>query len=114
DRKLKKTGDDLTLTLRRTPDVLKALGERRTDHQTLVGFALETHDAEANARAKLQTKHLDWIVLNIQGEEGAGFGTGTNRVVLLGRDGQRVDVARAPKREIARAILDTVAAPAAS
>lgn len=109
DRKLKKTGDDLTLTLRRTPDVLKALGERRTSRQTLIGFALETHDGEANARAKLQKKDLDWIVLNIQGEEGAGFGTGTNRVVLLGRDGQRVDVPLAPKPEVARAILDAVA-----
>ncbi|MEM1054703.1 MAG: bifunctional phosphopantothenoylcysteine decarboxylase/phosphopantothenate--cysteine ligase CoaBC [Bacteroidota bacterium] len=108
DRKLKKTGDDLTLTLRRTPDVLKTLGERRTDHQTLVGFALETHDGEANAHAKLHKKHLDWIVLNIQGEDGAGFGTGTNRVVLLGRDGQREEVPLAPKPEVARAILDAV------
>ena len=109
DRKLKKTGDDLTLTLRRTPDVLKALGEQRTDGQTLVGFALETHDGEANARAKLEKKHLDWVVLNIQGEDGAGFGTGTNRVVLLGRGGERIDVALAPKREIACFILDAVA-----
>jgi phosphopantothenoylcysteine decarboxylase/phosphopantothenate--cysteine ligase len=111
--KLKKSDDDLTLTLRRTPDVLAALGRQRQPGQTLVGFALETRDGEANARGKLEKKDLDWVVLNIQGEEGAGFGTGTNRVVLLGRGGERVEVPLAPKREIARAILDAVTAPLA-
>ena len=108
DHKLKKGDDDLSLVLRRTPDVLAALGESKRPGQTLVGFALETQDGEANARAKLERKRLDWIVLNIQGEPGAGFGTGTNRVVLLGREGQRIDVETAPKREIACAILDAV------
>ncbi|HIG74051.1 MAG TPA: bifunctional phosphopantothenoylcysteine decarboxylase/phosphopantothenate--cysteine ligase CoaBC [Bacteroidetes bacterium] len=109
DRKLKKDGDDLTLTLRRTPDVLATLGQQKREGQTLVGFALETHDGEANARGKLERKNLDWVVLNVQGEAGSGFGTGTNRVTLIGRDGQRIDVATAPKPEIARAILDAVA-----
>lgn len=109
DRKLKKGDDDLTLTLRRTPDVLATLGQQKREGQTLVGFALETHDGEANARGKLERKNLDWVVLNVQGEAGSGFGTGTNRVTLIGRSGQRIDVATAPKPEIARAILDAVA-----
>ena len=109
DRKLKKDDDDLTLTLRRTPDVLATLGQQKREGQTLVGFALETHDGEANARGKLERKNLDWVVLNVQGEAGSGFGTGTNRVTLIGRDGQRIDVATAPKPEIARAILDAIA-----
>lgn len=109
DRKLKKSDDDLSISLRRTPDVLAALGAQKRDGQTLVGFALETHDGEAHARGKLERKHLDWIVLNLQNEPGAGFGTGTNRVVLLGRGGERIDVPLAPKPEIARAILDAVA-----
>ena len=108
DRKLKKSDDDLALALRRTPDVLAALGARKREGQTLVGFALETHDGEAHARGKLERKNLDWIVLNMQNEAGAGFGTGTNRVTLLGRSGERVDVPMAPKPEIARAILDAV------
>ena len=108
DHKLKKSGDDLTLRLRRTPDVLAALGERKRDGQTLVGFALETRDGEAHAREKLARKHLDWIALNVQGEAGAGMGAATNRVTLLGRDGARVEVPLAPKAEVAEAILDAV------
>lgn len=109
DRKLKKGDGPLTLTLRRTPDVLATLGERKRDGQTLVGFALETHDGEDNARGKLERKRLDWIALNSAVEGGAGMGTGTNRVTLLGADGQRVEIATAPKSEVAEAILDVVA-----
>ncbi|WP_412069466.1 bifunctional phosphopantothenoylcysteine decarboxylase/phosphopantothenate--cysteine ligase CoaBC [Rubrivirga sp. IMCC43871] len=109
DRKLKKADDDLTLRLRRTPDVLAALGERRRDGQTLVGFALETHDGEAHARGKLDRKRLDWIALNVQGEPGAGMGSSTNRLTLLGRDGARVEIPLASKAEVAHALLDVLA-----
>jgi phosphopantothenoylcysteine decarboxylase/phosphopantothenate--cysteine ligase len=109
--KLKKEGTDaLTLHLRRTPDILAALGERKPPGQTLVGFAMETDDGLANARRKLEAKHLDWIVLNDLHEEGAGFGTGTNRVTLLGRDGQQIDLPRLPKRAVAERLLDHVLA----
>lgn len=112
DRKLKKTDSEITLRLRRTPDVLAALGERRSagrgDGQTLVGFALETHDGEAHAWRKLERKHLDWIALNSASEAGAGFGTGTNRVTLLAADGRRVDIPTASKRAVAEALLDAV------
>ncbi|WP_420456186.1 bifunctional phosphopantothenoylcysteine decarboxylase/phosphopantothenate synthase [Rubrivirga sp.] len=108
DHKLAKGDGDLTLTLRRTPDVLATLGERKRDGQTLVGFALETHGGEAKARAKLDRKRLDWIALNVQGEPGAGMGAPTNRVTLLGADGARVEIATAPKAEVAQAILDAV------
>ena len=114
EHKLKKGPGEMTLTLRRTPDVLGALGERKRPGQTLVGFALETRDGEANARGKMERKDLDWIVLNVQGERGAGFGTGTNRVSILGRRGERVDVPLAPKREVAAAILDAVTAEQAA
>ncbi len=118
NHKLTKGDGDLTLRLRRTPDVLATLGERKRDGQTLVGFALETHDPsagsgqapEAKARAKLDRKRLDWIALNVQGEPGAGMGASTNRVTLLGADGARVEIATAPKAEVAEAILDAVTA----
>ena len=109
DRKLKKDDGDLVLRLRRTPDVLAALGERRRDGQTLVGFALETHDGEDHARGKLARKHLDWIALNSAAEPGAGFGTGTNRLTVLSAEGARVEVPRGPKRDVAEALLDAVA-----
>ena len=109
-RKLKKSDDDLTVMLRRTPDVLAALGQRKAPGQTLVGFALETHDGEAHARAKLARKRLDWIALNTAGAPGEGFGTATNRLTLLAADGRRVDVPLGPKRAVAEALLDAVAA----
>ena len=112
DRKLKKGDADLTLRLRRTPDVLAALGERRSARggggQVLVGFALETHDGEAHARAKLEAKRLDWIALNSAAEPGAGFGPDTNRVTLLAADGRRAEIPQAPKADVAEAILDRV------
>src|SRR5690606_28071538 len=113
ERKQKKeeAGDDaLVLHLRRTPDVLAALGEKKRDGQTLVGFALETHDGEAHALDKLRRKHLDWIVLNHANEEGAGFGTGTNRVVLLGAGGEREVMGPLSKPELAERLLDRVTA----
>ena len=112
--KLTKTDGELTLRLRRTPDVLAALGAQKRPGQTLVGFALETHDGDAHARAKLARKGLDWIALNAADVPGEGFGTGTNRLTLLSADGRRVDVPLGPKRAVAEALLDAVTAPATS
>ena len=108
DRKVKKGDGDLTLRLRRTPDILAALGERKRDGQTLVGFALETHDGVEHARGKLERKNLDWVVLNHANEAGAGFGPDTNRVTILGRDGSVEELDRMPKAAVAEAILDRV------
>jgi phosphopantothenoylcysteine decarboxylase / phosphopantothenate---cysteine ligase len=105
-RKVKKGEGDLVLHLRRTPDILAEIGARKRPAQTLVGFALETDDGERNARAKLERKQLDWIVLNRPDEEGSGFGTGTNRVTLLARDGRKIELPEMPKRNVAEHILD--------
>jgi phosphopantothenoylcysteine decarboxylase/phosphopantothenate--cysteine ligase len=107
--KRKKEEGDLVLHLRRTPDILKTLGEHKSPGQTLVGFALETDDGPQNARGKLERKNLDWIVLNNPTEDGAGFGTSTNRVTLFHRDGSSEALPLASKREVARAIVDRVA-----
>jgi phosphopantothenoylcysteine decarboxylase/phosphopantothenate--cysteine ligase len=90
--------------------VLAGLGAQKREGQVLVGFALETHDGLDHARGKLERKNLDWIVLNWANEAGAGFGTGTNRVTILGRDGSVDDLAQQPKRDVAEAILDRVTA----
>ena len=110
DSKRKKEEGDFVLHLRRTPDILKTLGEHKSPGQTLVGFALETDDGPENARGKLERKNLDWIVLNDPTEEGAGFGTSTNRVTLFHRDGTSEALPLASKREVARIIVDRVAA----
>lgn len=113
DRKVKKSDDDLSIPLRRTTDILAAVGQQKRDGQVLIGFALETHDGAANARGKLERKNLDLIVLNHANEDGAGFGTGTNRVTILGCDGSVTEVSQRPKRDVAEAILDRVLAPSA-
>jgi phosphopantothenoylcysteine decarboxylase/phosphopantothenate--cysteine ligase len=107
--KVKKTDGGITLDLVRTPDILKGLGEAK-GARVLVGFAAETDDLVANARKKLEAKNLDLVVANDVTAAGAGFGGDTNAVVLLRRDGGRVDVPLASKREVAERILDEVRA----
>ncbi len=107
--KLKKGPEKLTLELVRTPDVLKAVGAEKGD-RIVVGFAAETEDLLANARAKLEAKNLDLVVANDVTAEGSGFGGETNAAVLLRRDGSRLDVPRTSKRELAERILDEVRA----
>lgn len=106
--KLKKKENDLVLRLRRTTDILLELGKHRRPDQTLVGFAMETEDGITNARQKLAAKNLDWIVLNYVNEDGAGFGNGTNRVTLLGRDGSTHALPVMAKQEVAEALLERI------
>jgi phosphopantothenoylcysteine decarboxylase/phosphopantothenate--cysteine ligase len=82
----------------------------RKPGSVIVGFALETGDAVAKAKAKLERKNLDLIVVNDALEEGAGFEVETNRVVILDRRGGAQEVPLAPKREVAERILDAVEA----
>jgi len=110
DRKLKRSAipdGKLTLELEKNPDILKSLGERKT-HQTVVGFALETEDGAGNARAKLEAKHLDAIVLNYAGREGSGFGAESNIVTFLSADGSSEQLPKMSKFDVANAILDRV------
>jgi len=109
--KKKKEDGDFVLHLRRTPDILKTLGEHKRPDQRLVGFALETDDGPENAQRKLRAKNLDWIVLNNPNEDGAGFGTTTNRVTLFHRDGFSETLPVLPKREVAERLLDRIVAP---
>jgi phosphopantothenoylcysteine decarboxylase/phosphopantothenate--cysteine ligase len=107
--KIKKTDGPVALQLVRTPDILKGLGEAK-GARLLVGFAAETEDLVGNARKKLDAKNLDLVVANDVTRPSAGFGGETNAVVLLRRDGGRVDLPLASKREIAERILDEVRA----
>jgi phosphopantothenoylcysteine decarboxylase/phosphopantothenate--cysteine ligase len=108
DGKIKKGDGVPQIVLEPTPDILAGLGARKRPGQVLVGFAAETSDLLANAAGKLERKNLDLIVANDVGAPGVGFQHDTNAVTILRRDGGRVDVPLAGKREIARAVLDTV------
>ena len=107
DQKIKKDGREvLTLELERTTDVLASVARPGL---IKVGFALETEDLEANARAKLSSKGLDLIVANPAGEEGVGMGTDENRALIIDRSGGLEGVPRMSKEDLAWRILDRVA-----
>ena len=96
------------IELEPTTDVLKALGERRTNGQVLVGFAAETGAAGLErAREKLAAKRVDLIVYNDVSRDDVGFDAEENEIVIVSAEGER-RVAKAPKAEIAAAILDEV------
>lgn len=105
DTKIKKEGSELSLSLKPTHDIAAELGRIKED-RVLVGFALETDDAVANAKSKLERKNLDLIVLNSLGDEGAGFGVDTNRVTIISRDGQAKEFGVKSKRDVAGDIVD--------
>ena len=106
DHKLKKQGNvGMTLHLVQNPDILATLGGKKKEGQILVGFALETDNELQNAQSKLQRKNLDYIVMNSLRDAGAGFGTDTNKVTILGADGSRREVGLRSKQEVAREIV---------
>jgi phosphopantothenoylcysteine decarboxylase/phosphopantothenate--cysteine ligase len=108
--KEKKGEAERALVLVRTDDILAEVALRAPTALIRVGFAAETGDLAARAGAKRQAKDLDLIVANDVTEPGAGFGAETNRVLLIGRDGAPEALSLRPKRQVADAILDRVAA----
>jgi phosphopantothenoylcysteine decarboxylase/phosphopantothenate--cysteine ligase len=103
-----KDGETWSLSLQPTLDVLAALGERRRNGQMLVGFAAETGaDGLERARTKLRNKGVDLVVYNDVSRDDIGFDAADNEVVLVTEAGERT-VGRAPKEEIAAAVLDEV------
>ncbi|MGS0744697.1 bifunctional phosphopantothenoylcysteine decarboxylase/phosphopantothenate--cysteine ligase CoaBC [Syntrophomonas erecta subsp. sporosyntropha] len=90
------------------PDILQELGKHKTGRQVIVGFAAETENIVENARKKIETKNLDFIVANDVTQEGAGFETDTNIVTLITRDGEVKPLPKMSKREVAAAIIDKV------
>ena len=97
----------LSIELEPTPDILASL--TRPKGCVVVGFALEAGgDGLASARGKLQNKALDFVVLNDALEPGAGFEVTTNRVTILGRNGDQTELPLLPKRDVAERILDAV------
>jgi phosphopantothenoylcysteine decarboxylase/phosphopantothenate--cysteine ligase len=105
--KVKKTSARMSLDLDPTPDILAELGQKKGD-RLLVGFAAETQNLTDSARQKLNTKNCDMVVANLVNQEGTGFESDQNEVVLVLRTGETIPIARAPKREIADRIFDQV------
>ncbi len=108
ESKIKKTGDELALQLKRTEDVLKKLGELKSKEQVLVGFALETNNEKENALAKLEKKNADMIILNSLRDEGAGFGTETNKITIFDRRGGEHTFDLKSKKQVAADIVNAI------
>ena len=105
--KVKKKDGDMSIPLKRTRDILKYLGEHRRDGQFLCGFSMETENMLRNSQEKLARKNVDMIVANNLKVAGAGFGTDTNAVTLITRDGVR-ELPMMSKDEVAHAVLDRI------
>ncbi len=108
DGKLKKRDGTPEIILEPTPDILAGLGAAKRTGQVLVGFAAETDDLLANATEKLRSKHLDLIVANDVSAPLVGFAHDTNAVTLLRPDAEPVEIDLASKRDVARAVIDTI------
>jgi phosphopantothenoylcysteine decarboxylase/phosphopantothenate--cysteine ligase len=109
-QKIKKGKTAPKIELAPTIDILKSTIAKRKKGSLTVGFALETSDGAKNARAKLTSKDLDFIILNNATEPGAGFGVDTNRVTIIDRGGNEESLDLMSKADVAEIILDRVEA----
>ncbi len=110
DTKTKKSGEDLTLVLKKTKDILKHLGSVKKQYQTLIGFALESNNEKNYALKKLQEKNADAIVLNSLNDQGAGFSYETNKITIYDKFGNETEYPLKSKIEVAKDIVEKIIA----
>lgn len=108
NEKIKKKTEEFSIQLKKTTDILAFLGLHKSEKQTLVGFALETHNELEHAKDKLVRKNLDFIVLNSMRDEGAGFGTDTNKVTILAKTGSSQQFSLKSKTEVAKDLCEVI------
>lgn len=109
DNKIKKgeSGEEMSIRLERTDDILKYLGEHKRENQFICGFSMETENMLENSIKKLEKKNLDMIVCNNLKEQGAGFQTDTNKVTIIDRKSTE-ELGLMSKAEVADKILDRI------
>ncbi len=105
DQKLKKSDQEITVKLRPRKDILQEIAPLKKN-QVIIGFAMETEQGPENAKAKLENKKLDLIVLNNLNEEGSGFAVDTNRVTIISKDGHSEELPLLSKKDVAHKIID--------
>ena len=106
--KIKKTSGELVIELKKTKDILKSLGEKKSSKQVLVGFALETNNERENALGKLKNKNADMVVMNSLNDKGAGFGMDTNKITIFDKSGKEFNYDLMSKKTAAKNIVDTI------
>ena len=104
-QKIKKSGDQLKLTLVKNPDIAASLGAQKAAKQRLIGFALETQDGKKHALDKLKRKNMDAIVLNMHSEQASAFGGDTNQVTILSANGDVLPLDRMSKSDVALEVV---------
>jgi len=109
DQKIKKAGEEMTIVLEKSPDILLSMGQHKKN-QLLVGFALETENEIANAKKKLEKKNLDFIVLNSLNDKGAGFKKDTNKITIIDKAHNAKSFDLKSKAEVAKDIINEVIA----
>lgn len=105
--KTKKKDGDMNLEMERTDDILAWLGTHRQPGQVLCGFSMETENMLENSQAKLEKKHVDMIVANNLKTAGAGFGTDTNVVTIITKEGAE-ELAMMTKEQVAHQLLNRI------
>lgn len=107
NQKIKKKDSTFSIELEKTKDILKSLGEIKTN-QFLVGFALETNNELEHATGKLKSKNLDLIVLNSLQDKGAGFGVSTNKVTFITSSNDIIEHQLKSKAEVAKDLMQQI------
>lgn len=107
DNKIKKKDGDMSISLKRTKDILAYLGEHKKENQFLCGFSMETENLVENSQKKLKKKNADMIVANNLKVDGAGFGVDTNVVTLITKDGIK-ELPIMSKAEVSAALADEI------
>lgn len=107
EQKIKKGEGDLTITFERDSDILKLLGDKKKK-QILVGFAAESNNIIENAKKKLVSKKLDFIVANDISSKDIGFGSTDNKVTIISKDGNKLELDRMSKKQVASNIFDVI------
>lgn len=106
--KVKRGKENFSIELQPNPDIAARLGQMKTSHQLLVGFALETNNEKVNAFEKLKKKNLDFIVLNSLNDAGAGFQTDTNKITIIDRHNKSFIFELKSKQKVAIDIVDHI------
>ncbi len=108
DKKVKRGNDSWSIQLEPTRDIAGEMGKRKSANQLFVGFALETEQGVEYAQEKMQKKNMDLMVLNSLQDEGAGFGTDTNKVTMMDQTGKMEKYELKPKAQVATDLIGRV------
>jgi len=103
NEKMKRSSKKINLNLRPVPDIIKSISKKTK--AIIAAFSLETHNGENEALRKLKKKNVDFMILNYANEEGAGFDSSTNHVIIFSKNGQKINIDKDRKDRIAEKII---------